>query len=353
MFNLDSAIQLWRQGMSAEIKSIEALDELESHLRDEIQRQMQLNVNEQQAFEIAVEKIGQAAVLEQEFAKAIPLTPLSPQFLRTCCIIAAAFVLLINWWTLLEYELSSVARSIGLSLVALIAFYIGGLPYLNRFMLYGLRNAAIAINLICVFGLISWEVLALGSAVKIIHLPEGTLLNVFAWNLFAATAATLLVLWFGRDDSSFEISDWNSFTPMARESLEIAGTEALRFHHDFIGTEHLLLGLIRSETGAVANVMRRLGLDTNNVRAEISKIVGNGPKREVAEKIPFTPRARRALQLAAAEAGKLDNGAVSAEHIFLGLLIEGTGVAGLVLKNLGISADAARAEIMKDFGAAE
>ncbi len=356
MFELDNAIAEWRQQMvSAGIGNRKALDELENHLRDDVEEQVRSGVTEKQAFESAVKRIGKAAALKQEFAKEIPVTPLSPQFLRNCCYVSAAFVLLINAWTLLEYELSSAERSFGLSLVALIAFYVGSLPYLNQTMLLSSRSAAIrkAIIPICTFVLVLWEVLALGSAVKIIHLPEGILLNVFAWNLFAAVAATLLVLWYGSDDNSFDIPDWNSFTPVARECLEIAGDEALRFHHDFIGTEHLLLGLIQAETGTVANVMRRLGLESNNVRAEISKIIGNGPQHDVAEKIPFTPRARRALQLAASEARKMDTSVVSAEHIFIGLLIEGAGVAAVVLNNLGVSVSAARAEIMNELGTAE
>jgi len=147
-------------------------------------------------------------------------------------------------------------------------------------------------------------------------------------------------------------SSLDDFAPSARHTLEIAPEEARRFHHDFIGTEHVLLGLTQAQSGIAANVMRRLGVNSDTIRMEIEKIVGLGSPHEAAAKLPFTPRARRALQLAVSEAKALNHPVVSAEHILLGLLLEGSGVAALVLKDLGINAASARKAILKEFGSA-
>src|ERR1051325_601080 len=319
MFNLDHAIAEWRrQTAAAGIKSPAALDELESHLRDGVEQQVRSGLNEERAFEIAVEQFGEAVQLEKEFAKnAVLGTALSPKFLRNCCFVFAAFILLVNTWTLLEYELSPAERALGLTVVALLAFYIGGLPYLNRLMLPGPRGTAIrkATVLVCAFFLVLWEILAFGSAVQIIHLPSGILLEGFGWNLFAAMAATILVLHYSRDDEAFDL-DWNSFTPVACETLKIAGTEALRFHHDFIGTEHLLLGLLGSEIGIVPRVLKKMGVSRDSVCMEIERFVGMGPECSPSGPLRYTPRAKKALELATKEIGGKNRAQVGAEQIF-------------------------------------
>jgi hypothetical protein len=351
MFQLDSAIQSWRRQMiSAGIYNRDTLNELESHLRDDIEQQVRAGQTEQHAFEIAAEKIGKANALKAEFAKdAAVARTLTPNLLRNCCVVSAAFMLLVNTWTLLEYELSLAERSLGLSVVALLALYIGGLPYLNRLLLHGSRRTAIrkATVLVCAFFLVLWEILALGSAAKIIHLPAGLLLEGFAWNLFAAMAATILVLHYSRDDESFDALDWNSFTPLARETLEIAGTEALRFHHDFIGTEHLLLGLLGSEKGIVPRVLKKMGVSGDIVRIEIEKFVGTGPECSPSISLRYTPRAKKALELAVKQC-RTGRTQVGVEQIFLGLILEDSGVAALVLKNLGVNITAAREAILKE-----
>jgi ATP-dependent Clp protease ATP-binding subunit ClpC len=120
-------------------------------------------------------------------------------------------------------------------------------------------------------------------------------------------------------------------------------------NHDFIGTEHVLLGLLKSQSGIVPNVMGRLGVEFDSIRAEIEKVIGPGlPAHRVAANIPYTPRATRALALAAKEAEGLNQAQVSPEHIFLGLIKEGTGVAAVVLNNLGVDIGRARGEIVKE-----
>jgi ATP-dependent Clp protease ATP-binding subunit ClpC len=143
--------------------------------------------------------------------------------------------------------------------------------------------------------------------------------------------------------------DLSALTPLARQTLEFARAEAPRLNHDFIGTEHVLLGLLKSQSGIVPNVMCRLGVEFETIRAEIDKIIGPGlALPRVAAEIPYTPRAKRALALAAKEAEGLHQAEVSPEHIFLGLIKEGSGVAAIVLKNLGVDISRARGEIVKE-----
>ena len=124
----------------------------------------------------------------------------------------------------------------------------------------------------------------------------------------------------------------------------------MRLHHDFVGTEHLLLGVLGSGNEIVPRVLQRLGVSREAVRLEIDKIVGAGLKSSAARVRRYTPRAKKAIKLAAKEIGGAQ---VGVEHIFLGLLLEGDGVAALVLKNLGIHAAAVRREILKDSASPE
>jgi ATP-dependent Clp protease ATP-binding subunit ClpC len=145
----------------------------------------------------------------------------------------------------------------------------------------------------------------------------------------------------------------SDFTADSQETLSFARQEAPLLHHDFIGTEHILLGLTKSETGIVPKLMQRLGVDSGKVSAEIQKWVGLGqPAPRNPSEIPFTPRAKRALSFAAKEAGALNQTQIGAEHIFLGLLLEGHGVAALVLKSLGVDAEKARQEIRRSLAGA-
>jgi ATP-dependent Clp protease ATP-binding subunit ClpA len=145
---------------------------------------------------------------------------------------------------------------------------------------------------------------------------------------------------------SFEIT--NNFTPRAQQMLALARKEAERFNHDFIGTEHLLLGLIRLGQGVGFQVLCKMGLNLENVQLEIEKQVGTGPNRTPMESLPYTPRVRKALALAAKEARALSHTYVGTEHILLGLLREGDGVAGRVLLNLGVDVEATRNHILRE-----
>lgn len=237
MFDLEKAIGNWRQQMmDAGVKSSEVLNELESHLREDVEREMRAGLSLPRAFELAAERIGGAQALKGEFAK---VTRPRSEILRR----------------LKEFVLGR----------------------------------------------------------RVIELPP------------------------------------IAFAPAAQQTLEFARTEAPLLNHDFIGTEHVLLGLLKSQSGIVSNVMRRLGIEFGAIRAEIEKIIGPGlPTQRVAANIPYTPRATRALALAVKEAEGLNQAQVSPEHIFLGLIKEGEGVAAIVLKNLGVDISRARGEIVKE-----
>jgi ATP-dependent Clp protease ATP-binding subunit ClpC len=127
--------------------------------------------------------------------------------------------------------------------------------------------------------------------------------------------------------------------------------EPLRFGHDFIGTEHVLLGILKAEGGIVAKVLKRMGVDHTRITTEITEIVGTGPRRDSILPIPYTPRARKALALAENEAKALKRTEIGPEHIFLGLLQEGGGVAALVLTKLGVTIRAARNAVIHELGA--
>jgi hypothetical protein len=239
MFNLEQSIAEWRRQMlAAGVKTPVPLDELESHLREEVEQQMRSGEGAQEAFESAVQRIGQPAVIQDEFAKAGSTRR--------------------RW---LQELKANLLRFIGI-----------------------------------------------------------------------------------------RVPDPQAFTASAREILELGGNEARGFGHDFIGTEHLLLGLLESKTGFVPGIMERMGVDSKIVRSEIEKIVGNGLVQPASHSLPYTPRVKKALRLAAIESSALNQTQVGTEHIFLGLLMEGGGVAALVLKSLGVNIQRVREQILMQLG---
>jgi hypothetical protein len=240
MFSLDRAIAEWRRLMVAGgIKSPEVLDELEGHLRDDVEQMVRSGSREEEAFEAAVQRIGHVKALKLEFVKAGDTK-----------------------WALLKRLKNLVAR-------------ITDVPF-----------------------------------------PP--------------------------------LGDFNA---SAKQTLELARAEAPRLHHDFIGTEHVLLGLLGLESGVVSKVLGRVGVDREAIRAQIAKVVGVWPPHQAAAVIPYTPRARKALLLATREAKALKHAYVGTEHILMGLLMEGSGVAALVLKNLGVQIERTREEILKELDA--
>jgi ATP-dependent Clp protease ATP-binding subunit ClpC len=139
-----------------------------------------------------------------------------------------------------------------------------------------------------------------------------------------------------------------NYTPRAQQVIQLARAEAERFNHAYVGTEHLLLGLIALGQGVAVTVLERMGVSLDGVRLEVEKATGQGPETKTVGAIPFTPRAKKVLQLAAAEARALNHSYIGTEHILLGLLREGEGVAAQVLRNLNVDLDTTRIEVMKE-----
>ena len=238
MFNLEQSISEWRRQMlSAGLKNPDIVDELESHLREDWARRVQSGESEEQAFESAVQGIGQASLLKHEFAK------------------------------------------------------VSGKKWAWLRKLKGILAGA--------------------------YVPDPSL---------------------------------STFTPGARRTLELARQEAPRLHHGFVGTEHVLLGLLALEDGVVPNVLKNMGVDREDVRRQIEDWVSDFPHGKIPCRLPYTPRVKKSLRFAAIEAKASENAPIGAEHIFLGLLLEGDGVAGRVLRDFGLSPETTREEIVREVG---
>ena len=142
--------------------------------------------------------------------------------------------------------------------------------------------------------------------------------------------------------------EMQNFTPRAQQVLALARKEADRFNHNYVGTEHLLLGLIKLGQGVAVNVIQKMGLDLDTVRLEVEKQIGTGPETKMIGNIPYTPRVKKVLALAQKEAKQLSHNYVGTEHILLGLLREGEGAAARILKSLDVDIERCRNEILKE-----
>jgi ATP-dependent Clp protease ATP-binding subunit ClpC len=142
----------------------------------------------------------------------------------------------------------------------------------------------------------------------------------------------------------------HNFTPLAQQMLALARREAERFNHNFVGTEHLLLGIIKLGDGVSITVLTNHGLAPETACQEIENFIGKGPEMKLTGNIPYTPRVRKVLALAMLEAKALNHPRIGPEHILLGLLREGDGVAARIMRKQNIDFQTARNEIMKDFG---
>ncbi len=144
------------------------------------------------------------------------------------------------------------------------------------------------------------------------------------------------------------MNNFTNFTPRAQRVVQLARKEADNFNHPYVGTEHLLLGLIALGEGVAVNVLERMGISLEQVRMEVERAVGHGPETKTVGTVPFTPRSKKVLQLAMSEARALNHSYVGTEHILLGLLREGEGVASQVMRNLDVDLDTARIEVMRE-----
>ena len=139
---------------------------------------------------------------------------------------------------------------------------------------------------------------------------------------------------------------FDKFTERAMKVLSLAQEEAQRFQHDYIGTEHLLLGLVREGEGVAAKVLSNLGVDLTKVRSSIEFIIGRGD-RIVLGKTGLTPRAKKVIELAVDEARRLNHHYIGTEHLLLGLVREGEGIAAGVLESLGVNLEKVRTETIR------
>ncbi len=141
------------------------------------------------------------------------------------------------------------------------------------------------------------------------------------------------------------------FTDRARKVMALANQEAQRFNHEYIGTEHILLGLVKEGSGVGANVLKTLDVDLRKVRLEVEKLVKSGPDMISMGKLPQTPRAKKVIEYAIEEARNLNHNYVGTEHLLLGLIREHDGVAAQVLRNLGLKLEEVREEVLNILGA--
>src|SRR3979411_1745018 len=143
---------------------------------------------------------------------------------------------------------------------------------------------------------------------------------------------------------------YERFTDRARKVMQLANQEAQRFNHEYIGTEHILLGLVKEGSGVAANVLKNLDIDLRKIRLEVEKRVPAGPDMVTMGKLPQTPRAKKFIEYSIEEARNLNHNYVGTEHLLLGLLREQEGVAAQVLMNLGLKLEDVREEVLNLLG---
>jgi hypothetical protein len=281
MFHLDAEIGQWRSQLARHgLRTVSILDELESHLREEVAQRMRSGLTVEQAFAAAVQQIGPAGALSTEFAK-----------------LAGSKA---RWRGTLKGGLGAVLAGLAILLSA---------P----------AHAKVQPSAKVVF----------------LGLPAAALMLILA------------VGW--RKARLFNVArDFRLFNPDAQRTMALACQEAPRLHHEYIGTEHVLLGLMKIDSGILPRVLLNLGLNREIIDRKVNQIIDRGPEAATFGLIPYTPRARRSLHLAAREARAMNHPVIGPEHIFLGLLKEGGGVAARILKNLGVDAARTRELILEE-----
>jgi ATP-dependent Clp protease ATP-binding subunit ClpC len=173
------------------------------------------------------------------------------------------------------------------------------------------------------------------------EIPIGTAIIIFACALFVG------FFWGSRSGPKSR----SSLTPRAQQVLALAREEASRLNHSFVGTEHLLLGLTKLDQrvqSVAVNVLKNVGLDLDMVRTEVEKLIGRGFGEKLIGDAPYTPRTKKVLSFAVQEAKGLNHTQVDTEHILLGILREGGGVAASVLKNMNVNLEQTRQEILNE-----
>lgn len=144
---------------------------------------------------------------------------------------------------------------------------------------------------------------------------------------------------------------FDRFTDRAKKVMNLARQEAQKFNHEYLGTEHILLGLVQEGSGVAANVLRQMNIDLSKIRSEVEKLVKTGPSMVTMGQLPFTPRAKKVLELSMEEATNLGHNYIGTEHLLLGLIKENEGIAAKVLTNLGVKLEDVREEVLEFLGA--
>jgi len=144
---------------------------------------------------------------------------------------------------------------------------------------------------------------------------------------------------------------FDRFTDRAKKVMSLARQEAQKFNHEYIGTEHILLGLVQEGNGVAASVLQKMGVDLEKIRQEVEKIVKSGPSMATMSNLPFTPRAKKVLELAMEEASQLGHNYIGTEHLLLGLIKENEGIAAQVLLNLRVKLEDVRNQVLEFLGA--
>jgi hypothetical protein len=376
MFDIEKAISNWRGEMTARgINAPDILDELESHLRDEIASRINSGCGEENAFHAAVRNIGEGTALQAEFAKISAAALRSNKFLKRSCRVAALFMLLINTWTLLSYELSTLQRLFGIIAVTIICFYLAWLPHWLETFRGCRRSWRASLIKAATIVIWLWPVVALLETQRILRLELGILPATLIWCVYAAVVMTTVAYGLIHDAKRdrggspppplqpqpipgatrppsvdpFRLRPRSSrVDPIVHQCMESACGEASRLGHGYIGTEHLLLGLLRVAQGSFVNVLRKLNLSCEQIRTEIERLVCPVAATATTPAIPLTPRARKAIRLAGREAKAMNRSLIVAEDLLVGLLREGGGVGAQALSNLGVHIQKARAEILDE-----
>lgn len=342
--------------MSADgMKSSAILDELEEHLREDVAERMRAGQDAESAFEAAAKQIGQSDSLRREFRKAGGARSPAERWLILIALLFVSFIVFLSSITIIACYNGTWQRAMAFAAVAGALAVVGGSKFAVRFMPIVRNTTARITACLALIGTGLAAATFYGNyVVPRLETYPGQLPAMMLWAVFLIAVFTCagmsLIKRYQLDLAALPLLE--DFAPSGRLALEAAPAAARYFHHNFVGTEHLLLSLTDSPSGTVTNVMRNLGISADAVRREITKIVGvdaSGPG--AADLIPMTPRARHALRLAADEANRMRSPLVGSEHIFLGLLREGSGVAAIVLKTLGVSADSAKEEILREISA--
>lgn len=370
MLNLDQAIAEWRRKLTAAgIESTAVLDELENHLRDDFEAQVRSGTDEERAFELAVRRLGQPEALKCEFVKSTHFGPPPRRvFLTVFYVCCALMAVLTDAWTIISFELSPAEHVLASGLLTIFALYLFGLPFSGWWKSRALQFYLL--GLMKVLGLLVplWTLLALLTALRIVRLEIGIVVEMTLWSLCAAYGLTALAWLLNSNGDGPDGSDNGfpgirapklipprsprfpgvdipvppsaAFSANARQALQLAREEALTLGHDYIGTEHVLLGLLKAAGDSLAQALPHSRVDAEALRAEIRRLISAGPGRPTNVTLPFTPRARKALQFAGQAANSSKHAPIGAEHILLGLCREGGGLAAMALRNLGVGSGA-------------